>query len=81
MRNVYIAGPMSSTMAMWDMVPTVDLSDYLRPRKTREPGTCERCGRSGDKPEPPSEAILFCAVPQARRARAVEGEVEEARRE
>ena len=44
-RKIYIAGPMCSTMAMWDMVPTVDLSDYLRPRKTREPGTCERCGR------------------------------------
>lgn len=36
---------MSSTMALWDYVPTIDLSDYLRPRKTRRPGTCERCGR------------------------------------
>ena len=36
---------MSSTMAMWDMVPPVDLSDYQRPLGTHAPHTCERCGR------------------------------------
>lgn len=28
---------MNSTMAMWDMVPTVDMSDYLRPIGTHAP--------------------------------------------
>ena len=39
---------MSSTMALWDDVPAIDLSDYFRPRKTCRPGSCERCGREID---------------------------------
>ena len=37
---------MSSTMALWDDVPPLDLSGNNRPLLVRAPGTCERCGRN-----------------------------------
>lgn len=37
---------MSSSMALWDYVPSYSPSDYLRPIGGKPaPFTCERCGR------------------------------------
>lgn len=36
---------MSSSMALWDMVPPPDLSCCNLPNGQRRPGLCERCGR------------------------------------
>lgn len=53
---------MTSSMALWDDMPRVDLSGYNRPMAERRPGTCERCGR--DIPESMSRNHLpksFCS--------------------
>ena len=36
---------MSSSMVLWDYATPYFPADYLRPRSTRAPITCERCGR------------------------------------
>ena len=36
---------MSSSMALWDFVPSYSPSDYNRPLGQRGPTACERCGR------------------------------------
>lgn len=56
---------MSSSMALWDYVPSYSPADYLRPIGGKPaPFTCERCGREippAANPNRNTEPKRFCS--------------------